>query len=98
MAASGAQGRELLELRSSAALCEVVEAVAARAQNRLTEARQMLPRPPKRAQAVLLLSTLAQGHLARLRRAGYDPFDARVQRPDPGAAWRLTWARMRARF
>jgi NADH dehydrogenase [ubiquinone] 1 alpha subcomplex assembly factor 6 len=98
MAAGGVLVRDLMELRSSAALNAVVEAVAARARERLTEARQVRPRPPRSAHSALLISSLAQGHLASLRRAGYDPFDERVQRSDPGAAWRLTWARMRGVF
>ncbi len=98
MDASGAQARDLLELRPSVALNGVVEAVAARAAEHLAAARQVRPRPPKPAHPALILATLAQGHLARLRRARYDPFDPRVQWPDPGAAWRLTWARLRGSY
>jgi len=98
MAGSGAAVRDLFELRASAALSEAAEAVAARANEYLTEARQMRPRPPKSAHPALLLSSLAQGYLARLHRAGYDPFDPRVRRTDPGAVWRLIWARLRGRF
>lgn len=94
----GAQARDLLELRPSAALNGVAEAVAARAREYLTAARQVRPKPSKPAHSALLISSLTEGYLARLHRAGYDPFDPRVQQRDPGAAWRLTWARMRAKF
>ncbi len=94
MAAHGARPGALLELRSSPELRATVARIAARAWEHLA----ILDRPPKAAQAALLPATLARGYLAILERAGYDPFDARVQHPDPAAAWRLTWARLRRRI
>ncbi len=93
-----ADARAMFELHPTAKLKETVEIVATRAEALLTAARQERPKPPKAAHPALLLAVLAQGYLETLRRAGYDPFDARVQRRDAGAAWRLTWARLRGTF
>jgi hypothetical protein len=45
----------------------------------------------------LLPATLADLYLARLARAGCDPFDVRVQQPAPGRAWRLLLASLAGR-
>ncbi len=76
---------ELFELRPHAALARAVERIAARARQRLTEARALRRAVPRAAVPALLPATLADSHLAALRRAGHDPFDARVQMGPP---WR----------
>lgn len=93
-----ADARALFELQPTAKLKEAVETLAVRAEALLSTARHQRPKPPKAAHPALLLAILAQGYLETLRRAGYDPFDARVQRRDASAAWRLTWARLRGTF
>lgn len=98
MAAEDARPDALLALRSSPELRAVVARVAARAGEHLAAAHRQCPRPPGAAQPALLLATLARRYLAILARVGYDPFDARVQRADPLAAWRLAWARVRGRL
>jgi hypothetical protein len=40
---------------------------------------------------------LARADLARLRRAGFDPFDRRVARPDGLRGWRLALAAARGK-
>jgi len=45
----------------------------------------------------LMHCTIGGGLLARLRRAGYNPFDARVSEPAPGEIWRLLAARVAGR-
>jgi phytoene/squalene synthetase len=53
---------------------------------------------PRSAFAALLPAVLARADLARLRRAGYDPFARQVGRPDPWRGWRLAWAAWRRRY
>jgi hypothetical protein len=45
-----------------------------------------------------LPATVAQGALIRLKRAGYDPFDASLATPDPLQSWRLAAAALLNRF
>ena len=94
MSVHGVRPGPLLELRSSPELSAAVKQIAARAREHLAG----LDHSPRAVQAALLPATLARGYLAILERAGYDPFDPRVQRPDPAAAWRLTWVRLRGRI
>ncbi len=89
---------ELFELRSSPALCRVAERVAACAREHLRAARAVAGQVPRKARPALLCATLADHALARLARAGYDPFDPRVQERPPGRAWRLAWAALRGRY
>ncbi len=90
--------RELFELRPSPALYRVVEEVAARARVHLAAARAMRPLPSRAALPALLPAVLAGADLARLARAGYDPFAPQVARPDPWRSWRLTLASLRGRY
>ena len=53
---------------------------------------------PRTALPALLAAVLAGADLARLRRAGYDPFAPRVAASDPWRSWRLTLAAATARF
>ncbi len=96
--AAGLRTAEVFELRSSPALCRVAERVAARARNHLGAARALAGRVPRKARPALLCAALAEQGLARLARAGYDPFDVRVQERPPGRAWRLAWAVLRGRY
>jgi phytoene synthase len=96
--AAGLRSGELFELGSSQALCRVVERVAARAREHLGAARTLAGQVPRKARSALLCATLAEQGLARLARAGYDPFDARVRERPPGRAWRLAWAVLRGRY
>ncbi len=89
---------ELFDLHSSPALRQVAERVAARAHEHLDAARALGGQVPKPARPALLCATLAEQALARLARAGYDPFDTRVQERPPGRAWRLAWAALRGRY
>lgn len=96
--AAGLRTGELFELRSSPALCRVAERVAVRARDHLGAARALAGQVPRKARSALLCATLAEQGLARLARAGYDPFDTRVQERPPGRAWRLAWAALRGRY
>ncbi|GAB4167248.1 MAG: phytoene/squalene synthase family protein [Thalassobaculales bacterium] len=76
MAAHGVSARALLELRPEPGLRALVSELAGR-----VDATGSLPP-----------AVLARGHLARLRRSGHDPFDARNALPLPLAPLRLWWA------
>jgi NADH dehydrogenase [ubiquinone] 1 alpha subcomplex assembly factor 6 len=90
--------RGLFELRSSPALRRVVGEVATRAQAHLAAARALAPEVPRAALPALLPAVLARSDLARLKRAGYDPFAPSVARPDPWRGWRLMLASLRGRY
>lgn len=90
--------RGLFELRPSPALCRVVEGVAACARAHLAAARASWPQPSRAALPALLPAVLARADLARLARAGYDPFAPAIARPDPWRSWRLALASFRGRY
>jgi phytoene synthase len=89
--------RDLFELRSSAALHEVVKRVAAKAAGQLAAARALRAPLPRAALPALLPGTLAAADLRRLARAGYDPFRSIMARADAWRGWRLTMAALRRR-
>jgi NADH dehydrogenase [ubiquinone] 1 alpha subcomplex assembly factor 6 len=90
--------RELFELRSTPELRQVVAQVAAAAARHLGEARSLRRALPRTALPALLPAVLAGADLARLRRAGYDPFAPRVGASNPWRSWRLTVAALTARY
>ena len=89
---------DLFELRTSPAVCRVVEALAARAAEHLAAARDLRPRLPGAALPAMLLAPLAAAYLTDLARAGYDPFDPRLRARPPGQVWRLLLAYLRRRY
>lgn len=89
---------EVFELRSSPALRRVVEQIAAIAAGRLADARAQRGAVPRAAMPALLPGVLAGADLARLARAGYDPFDRRLAGRDPWRGWRLTLAALARRY
>lgn len=94
----GLESRVLFELRPSPELKDMARRIAERAGEHLTNARALRRAVPKAALPALGLATLAEGHLSTLRRAGYDPFDPRVQRPPAGSAWRLAWTSLLGQY
>ncbi len=90
--------RELFELRSSPSLRRVVAQVADAAARHLTWARSLRREVPRAALPALLPAVLAAADLARLVRAGYDPFDPRIAAPDPWRSWRLAAAALARRY
>lgn len=90
--------RGLFELKPSPALAQVVEAVAVRAAFHLASARELAAKLPRSALPALLPAVLARADLARLARAGYDPFAPQLRTVDPWRAWRLGWAALRGHF
>lgn len=98
LAVTGVQTAELFELQSSDALAGVVMRLAKRARERMSEARRLRRNVPRAALPALLPACLAEAYLARLERADFDPFDARVQVELPNRALRLWWAAVRRRY
>jgi len=90
--------RELFELRSTPGLRQVVMQVATAAARHLDEARALRRTLPRAALPALLPAVLARADLARLRRAGYDPFAPRVAAHDPWRSWRLSLAALAGRY
>ena len=87
--------REALKAsKSSATIAMVVRQMMDRAGALLGLARGLSV--PRAAVPALLLSAPARLYLRRLRRAAYDPFDPRIQAPDPWAVPRLVIARLAA--
>ena len=94
----GVQVRELLELRSSDALCAAVRDVADQAATHLRAARRARDVVPKGAVTAVLVGRLADLYLRRLRSVGFDPFDVRLLRPMPLKGLRLAFAALTNRF
>ena len=89
---------ELFRRRSSPALAAVVSAIAEEALRHLAEARRLAPDVPRRALPALLPAILADEYLKRLSRAGFDPFDERVQAAPVGGLVRLAFNAYRGRY
>lgn len=89
---------EMFEKGATKGVREVAEKLSARAALYLERARARRDRVSRVALPVLLPATLADLYLARLRRAGFDPFDPRIQAPSPLRPIRLAVARWRGRY
>ena len=76
----------------------MVAKVALVARRHLAEARRLAPTVSRRALPALLLATLADGYLKRLKLAGFDPFDERVQTAPVGRFARLAFNGYRGRY
>jgi NADH dehydrogenase [ubiquinone] 1 alpha subcomplex assembly factor 6 len=98
IAEAGLDVARFLELKSSPALYQVVEQLAERAREHLAAARAARPAISRRALSALLIGTLADTHLGRIARAGYDPFARDLARPDTLASWRLAMAWLAGRI
>lgn len=97
-AGAGLDERDFFELRSSAALTQIVERIAGSARGHLAAARALRSKVPRGAVPALLSAVLAWPHLRRLAKAGYDPFMADRARPDTLASWRLALAALTGRY
>jgi NADH dehydrogenase [ubiquinone] 1 alpha subcomplex assembly factor 6 len=85
-------------LHSSAALRAAVAEIVAMAETHLQAARGARDRVPRAALPALLPAVIADRWLRQLNRAGYDPFEPSLARPDPLQSWRLAAAALRKRF
>ncbi|MBO6785057.1 MAG: squalene/phytoene synthase family protein [Alphaproteobacteria bacterium] len=88
--------RRLFDLKPSEALNGAVRRMVERGEERLARARALQADLSRAERRALLLATLADRHIARMRAAGFDPFAFREE-PAP-AALRLLWASMRGRY
>ena len=89
---------EMFEKGATKGVREVVEELLARAEEYLERARARRDGIARVALPVLLPATLADVYLARLRRAGFDPFNPQVQAPSALRPIRLVVARWRGRY
>jgi phytoene synthase len=88
----------LFEGRSTSALLLVVERLVAIAEERLSRARALRPCIRPRALPLLLPATLAEIYIGRLRRAGWNPFDRRVNAPAPSRLMRAAASQLTRRY
>jgi NADH dehydrogenase [ubiquinone] 1 alpha subcomplex assembly factor 6 len=91
-------GLVALRERRAAGAAAIVRDVAAHARQTLAEARARRREMPRAALPALLVSVPAERQLGRLQRAGYDPFDSTLGRPDPLLPLALSWAHWRGRY
>jgi NADH dehydrogenase [ubiquinone] 1 alpha subcomplex assembly factor 6 len=96
LAQAGVDLDRLYALRPQPALQACLRTIAERAQAELDAARRR--RIPRRARPLTLTAKLTALHLERLRRAAYDPFDARVIAAVPFDVWRLLGSAITGRF
>ncbi len=90
--------RNLMELRPEPAIASAVEEIAALAREHLEKARALKGDIPQAALPALLLAPLADMHLRRLTKVGYDPFDARLTLPSRFVGIRLAMKMMTGRY
>jgi len=72
--------------------------IAAAASRHLDSARAHRRSIARAALPALLPAIIAERSLARLKRAGYDPFDPALTAPDTMQSWRLAIASLRKRY
>ncbi len=85
--------------RPPSGLAAVAERIAAAARDHLVDARRLAPDVPRQATPALLPAVLASHDLDRLARAGHDPFDPRLARPERvSRPLRLALAAWRGRY
>jgi phytoene synthase len=92
LTAAAGIGRDALLARKVSA-APAVKALAESAARHLDRARALRREVPTAAVPALLLARTARAYLRRLARCGFDPFDPRIDAPDPWAVPRLIAAR-----
>lgn len=88
--------RKVLDLKPTAGLDAAVRRIVERAETLLKDARADRTSIPVAQRKGLLLATLADRHIANMRKAGFDPFAFPVL--DPAGPIRLTWNAWRNRY
>lgn len=89
---------QVYEMKPDAGLNRLARQVADEAGSLLAAARSRRRSVPKAALPVLLAARLADDHLRRLARVGFDPFHPLVSRRNPRQSWGLAWAALRGRY
>jgi NADH dehydrogenase [ubiquinone] 1 alpha subcomplex assembly factor 6 len=95
---AGLDPNDYARRRDSPALRAIAAELAEAASSHLSAARRHCGRTSPDTRAALLPAVIAERFLARLRRAGYNPFAPELARPDPLQSWRLVAAALRNRF
>jgi phytoene synthase len=90
--------RDYLAGQTTPALRAAVREIAEAAAQHLRAAREYRAAIPRSAIAALLPAMVAGRFLARLQRAGYDPFAPALATPDPRQIWRLARSALLGRF
>jgi NADH dehydrogenase [ubiquinone] 1 alpha subcomplex assembly factor 6 len=85
-------------VRDSAGLRAAVAELAEAAAGHRLMARRYRRGTPRSARAALLPCVVAERFLARLKKAGYNPFAPELAIPDPLQSWRLFAAALSGRF
>jgi NADH dehydrogenase [ubiquinone] 1 alpha subcomplex assembly factor 6 len=85
-------------LRDTPGLRRITAEIAEAANRHLQAARRLRSAVPRTAYPALLTAIVAERFLARLRRAGFNPFAPELLAPDPLQSWRLAWAMLVGRF
>jgi NADH dehydrogenase [ubiquinone] 1 alpha subcomplex assembly factor 6 len=95
---TGLDARDYRARRTTPALVHATGEIAAAARAHLAAARAAGRPVPRAALPALLPAVIAGRALARLERAGHDPFAPALALPDPLQTWRLAAAALRRRF
>lgn len=95
---TGVQRSDLFELRGSDQISGVVMRLAKRAEEHLSQARGLAQSIESDRRAPFLIAGLNDLHLKALKRADYNPFDARLARLEGRGAWKVSWNAWRGRF
>ena len=88
--------RRLFDLKPSPGLNRAIDHMVERAARFLADARSVSPQIPKPARRGLLLASLADRHIAAIRKAGHDPFAIPPAHAAP--VLRLAWTAWRGRY
>lgn len=88
--------RRVFDLKPTAGLDAAVRRIVERAEALLDAARTRRPSITKPQRRGLLLATLADRHIAHMRKAGFDPFAFPAD--DPTGPIRITWNAWRGRY
>jgi len=96
LAELGVRKNDLIAGREGQALAPLVREIGTRAALDIAMARAGRSELPRTTRAPLLFATLARRHLARLARAGYDPWRLPAHAPSP--ALPLVWATATGRY
>ncbi|HYD98729.1 MAG TPA: phytoene/squalene synthase family protein [Alphaproteobacteria bacterium] len=95
---AGVDRDRLMALKPQPELNRAVARLAETARERLAEARALRREIDRRALPALLLAALADRHLDRLERAGWDVMSGAAHRPDGTAPAALAWRALRGRY
>lgn len=88
--------RRLFDLKPSEGLNRAIEHMVGRATRLLAEARSVSADVPSAARRALLLASLADRHIAAIRKAGHDPFAIPAAPAAP--VLRLAWMAWRGKY